>query len=138
MTVGGVGDGFLGLNTDHISVHHLGSTGTSILAHSAMLTRSSASGSGVTGGAPYDLHWLTQEGVVVPSTRTSVVTFPTSYTSHANVPLPIVILNNQFFNNWNVTCILQGSVTTMGFTAVQFGATPVSGFGWRAEGQINL
>lgn len=129
-------DGFLLLNTDFISVHHTGSTATSVLGHSAMLTHSGVSGAGPSFAAPYDAHWVVQEGTVVPSTRTSVVTFPTSFSPRSGMPVPIVLLS--LSRGGNITCLQEGSVTSVGFTAVQFGAEAPTAFSWRAEGQVTL
>lgn len=131
-TKGGVGDGFLLLNTDRVSLHHIGSTLSSIVAHSAMLTHSSVSGA-ASNQAPFDKYWLMQEDFVSNSLHTSVITFPTSYVSGA--PAPVVILSEgDNAGAWGVNCVLQGSITTLGFTAVGSG----TGFWWRALGQVQL
>lgn len=133
-TKGGVGDGFLLLNTDRVSLHHIGSTLSSIVAHSGMLTHSTVSGAGVSGAAPFDKYWLMQEDFVSNSLHTSVVTFPTSYVS-GFLPLPVVILSEgDNLGGWSANCVLQGSITTLGFTAVGGG----TGFWWRALGQAQL
>ena len=53
---GGYGDGFLLLNQNHISLHHIGSTWTGLLGHSSMVEHSAGS----TGAVAF---WRMQSGV---------------------------------------------------------------------------
>jgi len=128
-TVGGVGDGFLLLNTDRVSLHHIGSTWTGLLGHSGMLDRGSA------GTAPFTYRWLTQTGITpINSTGTSNVTWPTPYSV-----APTVIVSNGLLNEGaglgNFMCIQLGSITTSGCTVL----TTITNTGsiiWRSDGTV--
>src|SRR5207237_5542635 len=74
---GGFGDGFLFLNTNHLSLHHIGSTWTGLLGHSSMV--------GYGGGG----RRLSQTGALsmlsgtFGSSRRTVVSFTTAYAAPA-------------------------------------------------------
>lgn len=74
-TTGGFGDGFLLLNTAHASLHHIGSTTTSIVGHSSMVDHGAVAG-----------RWLVQTGTITLSSSDTgfgqkVVTYPIQYTA---------------------------------------------------------
>jgi hypothetical protein len=54
---GGYPDGFLLINTNHVSLHHIGSAWTGMLGHSSMIDHNNAAFTSITTG-----RWLTQQG----------------------------------------------------------------------------
>lgn len=72
VVVGGFGNGFIGLNENHESLHHIGSTWTGMLGHSSMVDH----GGGI-GNAPFAFRWLVQSGVSGSLTAVSGISFGT-------------------------------------------------------------
>lgn len=72
ISVGGFGNGFIGLNENHESLHHIGSTWTGLLGHSSMVDH----GGGL-GNAPFAYRWLTQSGVTSSVVTGSTLSFGT-------------------------------------------------------------
>lgn len=111
---GGYGNGFLLLNTNHISLHHIGSTQTSLLAHSGMLDHD-----GGVGTTPYRSKWLTQASMssisstVLGTSGTTTFTFPTAYA----VAPPFVTLSVQIDPGGVGYWFNVASVTTVGFSS---------------------
>lgn len=133
---GGYPDGFLLLNSDHISLHHIGSTSTGILAHSGMLDMA-----GGLGTAPFTTHYLLQQGssvttgsVLSQSGATFAITFPQVFT--AAPPFVFVGSTSNVFAGLKV-----GSITSVGFTSyVSYNNTSLSivTLDWRTEGTVLL
>lgn len=132
-TTGGFGNGFLLLNQNHLSLHHIGSTWTGLLGHSSMVDHGSV------GSAPFASRWLVQSG----STTTGVIafgsvsfTFPVPYGA-----APFVHISAQSGGPLTPNYVLNlSSVTTGGFSAIFSGlaAGPIStGFVWESEGTVS-
>src|SRR3990172_8832046 len=82
---GGYGDGYLLLNRNHISIHHIGSTWTAMLGHSAMVNHNPPQG--FTAAVQVAARWLTQTGTVSIASTTSFGSFTVSYpTPYATAP----------------------------------------------------
>ena len=71
---GGYGDGFLLLNTNHVSLHHIGSTWTGLLGHSGMIDHANIRWSVQTGTVSLDSTILGDSG-------TTNVAFGTAFSS---------------------------------------------------------
>lgn len=126
-------DGFLLLNQNHLSVHHIGSTWTGMVGHSAMVDH----GGGL-GNAPFASRWLTQSSnTTIPSATsfgTVSVTFPVPYGAN-----PFLLLNplqgNAYFVNIS-------SLSTGGFSAAfssvvtQVAALGAVTLAWESDGTV--
>jgi len=128
---GGYGDGFLLLNQNHISLHHIGSTWTGLLGHSAMVDH----GGGL-GNAPFTGRWLTQQGTLAitpaPSSHTLDVVFATAY-----VALPFVQFAQSESSNGYAINVL--SLTSAGFSAACSGLRGSNVAGtivWESNGTV--
>lgn len=132
-TTGGFANGFLLLNTNRVSLHHIGSTWTGLLAHSAMVDH----GGGV-GNAPFTARWLTQSGSTTTSSvafGTFTFTFPVPYGAPPFVQISTTS-GTPLSPNYAVNL---SSVTTAGFSAAfsGYGAGPlVTGFTWESDGTV--
>lgn len=122
---GGQPDGFLLLNQNHISLHHIGSSWTGLLTHSAMADHGS-------GG-----RWLTQSGTLssmISGTDgafgTKNVTFPTVYgTAPPYIQLSVDTTRGYWFN---ISAISTGGFSTVYASLV--GPTAITTLSWEAEG----
>jgi len=128
---GGYGDGFLLLNQNHISLHHIGSTWTGLLGHSAMVDH----GGGL-GTAPFTGRWLTQSGVWVPggdsSSQTTAFTFAAAYAVK-----PFMQFGQSESSNGYAVNII--SLTTVGFTAAFSslrGSNSAGTINWESNGTV--
>jgi len=131
---GGYGDGFLLLNQNHISLHHIGSTWTSLLGHSGMVDHA-----GGVGNIPATAHWLTQNGTVSLSSLVfgSQGTFATTFPVIYSVTPPFVQLAASGATNgyW----VTLSSVTSGGFISVYsglIGATAPTTVAWESNGTV--
>jgi len=130
---GGYPDGYLLLNQNHISLHHIGSTWTNLLGHSAMVDH----GGGL-GTAPFTGRWLTQTGTfsmissVYGTSGITTVTFPTPYgTAPSFLQLSTDTTNGYILN--------VSSLSTGGFTFVYAGlrgAIVITGVTWESDGTV--
>lgn len=138
---GGYQDGYLLLNRNHISIHHIGSTWTSMLGHANMIEH--VPSVGFTAASQVSARWVTQSGstAITGATGTASVTFPTSYSETAP---PFVHMVSQPPNlpSLNSTYGIQlTSVTTVGFSAVFSaldGTAPGATIFWESDGTILL
>lgn len=132
---GGYGDGFLLLNQNHLSLHHIGSTWTGLLGHSSMLDHG-----GSIGSAPFTAHWLTQNGNfslnsslgTVGSNGTIAVAFLLPY----SVAPPFVQLSVATLSGFWVNL---SSITSGGFISQFSGlkaATAVTTVNWESNGTV--
>lgn len=76
---GGFNNGFLGVNANRISLHHIGSATTVQLAQSGMLDMA-----GGVGDAPFTSRWVLQTqtgstGTLLNSSSAIIVTYPSAY-----------------------------------------------------------
>lgn len=136
IVVGGFGNGFVGLNENHESLHHIGSTWTGMLGHSSMVDH----GGGI-GNAPFAARWLVQSGGSAITSSLSfgalTVTFPVLYSGIPFVAIPPII--NQ--NNGNQIIVQLSNVTQGGFTSF-YSLTVASGTGssftltWESDGTV--
>jgi hypothetical protein len=138
---GGYGDGYLLLNRNHMSVHHIGSTWTAMLGHSSMVNHQPDVGFTVAGQTA--AYWKTQSGTTTISGAfgTLSVTFPTSYTA---VAPPFVRLSPTPANllSINSLYVLQvSSISTGGFSAAYSaldGTAPGATVLWESDGTVLL
>lgn len=121
---GGYGDGYLLFNTTHASLHHIGSTGTSLLGHSSMLDHGTGAG-----------RWVTRRGSLTflggGSPSTQVVTWTTPYAQPPFVQLSVDTTKGFLANI--------SSITAGGFISVATGlqGSPVQTFVfWESSGTL--
>lgn len=124
-------DGFLLLNQNHLSLHHIGSTWTGLLGHSAMVDHG-----GSIGSAPFAARWLTQSGTTKIPSGSSFgvvsVTFPTSYGTQ-----PFVLLNPQTANQWAVNLsALSGGGFSAAYSSVITQALSADTLAWESDGTV--
>lgn len=124
---GGYGDGFLLLNQNHVSLHHIGSTWTGLVSHSAMVDHGASTG-----------RWLTQSGTfsfastIFGSSGTNFVTFPTQYAAPASYVQISVDTTLGYILN-------VGSITSSGFSIVYAGlrgAIVTTTVTWESDGTV--
>ncbi len=126
---GGKPDGFLSLITDENKLVHIGSTWSGQVAHSATLHYS-----GGIDNAPFQTHWVLQEGTTQTSDGSDTVTFTTAYNG---VPF-VKIGPGQLAREWNWQL---RNLTATGFIIDKLfggsgGATTPTLF-WMSEGTIS-
>lgn len=92
IVVGGFGNGFIGLNENHESLHHIGSTWTGMLGHSSMVDH----GTGI-GSAPFAARWLVQSGSVATQSAQSFGTFAVTFPVPYGQPPFVNIIQQQAF-----------------------------------------
>lgn len=128
---GGFGDGFLLLNRNHVSLHHIGSSWTGILGHSGMIDM----------GASSALRWLVQTGMfsldstIVGDSGTTKTTFPTTF---ASTPSFVQVQTNGA-NSLTAYAINVVSVSSSNFTSVFSGLRSGESFCnvvWQAVGVV--
>lgn len=128
---GGFENGYLSLRTEWGSVWHIGSAWTGMVGHSGMLDR------GGGGSFPQSWRWLCQEGsytTTLTSNVTHPITFPTPYTAVApTVQVSLVIASPAFPVN-----VLNGSVTTLGFSSLLSHLVSAMTIAWRSEGTVAI
>lgn len=138
ISVGGHGDGFLGLNENHESLHHIGSTWTGMLGHASMVDH----GGGI-GNAPFAYRWLVQSGLTTSNTTgsgrsfgTISVVFPIAYGY-----IPFVSILNAV-DVTSTACFYQlSNVTPGGFTSNYTGTSvfalpSVITLVWESDGTV--
>lgn len=141
---GGHGDGYLLLNRNHESLHHIGSTWTAMLGHSSMIEH--APGIGFLSASQVSSRWLTQSGsFAIPSSPafgTVSTAFPTSYGSTAPPFVHITPIFDLINNGPTSYMMLQvSSVTTGGFSAVFSGLSAsllTTTVYWESDGTVLL
>lgn len=126
---GGYGDGFLLLNQNHISLHHIGSSWTGLLGHSKMEDHGSGSG-----------RWVTQQGAYIIDAGISDISFGTKTqsfdTAYAVAPAFIKMTVTSGAAQYIVNV---STITTGGFTSVWSGvaaSNPGAVVRWVSEGTI--
>lgn len=129
---GGYGDGYLLLNTDHISLHHIGSSNTGMVGHSSALVVAS----GVS--MPQTTRWIVQTGTFIhPSGTSRGVSFTTAF---AQPPTFVMISPTGDSNASGSFYCVAASPTTSMFTSFisTKGGTAQVNIRWIAEGQVAL
>jgi len=137
------GDGFLLLNRNHMSLHHIGSTWTAMLGHASMVDHAPASG--YSAAAQVNSHWVTQSGTTtIPTTDgfgTISVVFPVGY-SETTPPFVMVSQKPNTISSLASTYGIQiSSISTGGFSAVYSGndaTKPGTDVFWESSGTVLL
>lgn len=139
---GGYGDGYLLLNTNHISLHHIGSTWTAMLAHASMLDHDGS----VSAPSLATARWVTQAGSFSLSSTSDgqvgqkTVSFTSSYDTF---PLVFVTVQQPTLSSGylvNVSSLVTQSTATM-FTSTYSGVATVVSVAtvhWESSGTMAL
>jgi hypothetical protein len=125
---GGHPDGFLLLDSNKVSLHHIGSSTTGMMGHSNMLDR----GAGLE--APFTARWVIQEGTYNSSDRTTEQAFPLEYDGVPFVDISGGQLGTKWM--WAPSEVTQGGFTSIG-SWVGSGATSAATWYWMSEGTIS-
>jgi hypothetical protein len=124
---GGYGDGFLLLNQNHISLHHIGSTWTGLLGHSKMEDHGSGAGRWVTQASGFSI--LASDG----SFGTKNVSFSSTY---AVAPPWVFVAEGSGSAQYllNVSSVTTGGFSSV-WSALAASLVDISVF-WQSEGTI--
>jgi len=139
---GGYGDGFLLLNRNHISLHHIGSTWTALLGHSSMVDHKS--GLGFTTASQVSARWVTQSGIfTIPSTDSFgaiTVTFPTAYSATPTFVHCCPFYGNAVLFTNSSYAVHVSDITRGGFSAVYSGYSNrvTMSVAWESDGTVLL
>jgi hypothetical protein len=144
VTPSGVGNGYLSINTNHVSLHHIGTTWQGLLGHSSLADH----GPGAI--LPSFSRWLIQSGIsnLGSSSATSFGTITVSFTSvYDSIPPFVQITMRQSSLTLQSGYLVNlSTVTTGGFTSSYsaLGATGL-GFGsgvpflvWESQGSVTI
>jgi len=128
---GGYGNGYLLLNRNHVSLHHIGSTWTALLGHSGMLDHGASQ------------RWLLQTATVsldsniLGDSGTTNIQFPTPYAvAPTFVQWGLVGIGSNTFKSYAINV---SSVTTGGFSSVYSGLVSgesLANANWQALGTV--